>query len=143
MAKIRLLPFLVALGAIVGCGTGSQLAEVEGVVTFKGKPIDRLEVQFLPDPEKKTKGPRSTGVTNAEGRFQLLCDDGQKGAVIGHHRVLIRDLKMFGDKIGRLSEAEAAKLPPSRIAMLYSDSLKSPIKMEIKQGQKSVELAVE
>src|SRR5437870_3164880 len=89
------LPLLGVLGA-VGCG-GPHMIDVQGTVTLNGKPIHNVQVEFLPDPEQGTHGPRSEGVTDQEGRFLLTCDNGRTGAVPGTHRVLVTDLARWED----------------------------------------------
>ena len=84
---------LVLFGLLAGCSSGPNLTEVTGTLTINGKPLDNIRVEFLPDPEAKTNGPRSTGVTDAEGRFKMTCENQRSGAVVGTHRVTLTDLK--------------------------------------------------
>ena len=79
----------VAIGAclltVAGCGRGRawDLAPVEGTLTQGGRPLAGVEVRFVADPESGTEGLRSSGVTDAEGRYRLRTDAGRDGAVIG------------------------------------------------------------
>jgi len=80
--------WLVLLSILAGCGDSSQLppiAAVSGVVTYKGKPIPSANVLFAPE----TSGPMAVGTTNADGQFTLVTQ-GQPGAVLGSHRVVIQ-----------------------------------------------------
>src|SRR5207244_3326530 len=88
---------LVFLGAwaLAGCGGSTKVVEAEGVVTQNGKPLENVQVEFLPDPNQGTTGLRSTGVTDAQGRFKLTYQDNRSGVVPGKHRVLITDLKQW------------------------------------------------
>ena len=57
----RMLAGLTVLGALAaaGCHRGPALAEVNGTVKLNGKPLNRVIVEFLPDPDQGTSGPRS------------------------------------------------------------------------------------
>lgn len=123
----------VGLLAAGGCSSGPKLTEVEGTATLNGKPLDNAQVEFLPDPEKGTKGPRSTGTTDEQGRFKLASDDKRSGAVVGHHRVLVTDLKQW-EGIGPGREDSNKPLKPSRLPQRYTDAASTPLKAEVKAG---------
>ena len=77
--------FLLTL--VTGCGDKLQVAEVTGVVTLNGKPLEFIHIEFWPD-----VGPRSFGKTDANCKFTLQTDDrSQMGAVPGSHKVSIKD----------------------------------------------------
>src|SRR5262245_36844441 len=86
---------LCPLLCLAACSAGPPFAEVSGVVKLDGVPMPEALVEFLPDPERGTHGPRSSGRTDAEGRFRLVCDDEREGAVVGFHRVLVQDVRTF------------------------------------------------
>ena len=75
---------------IAGCG-GPSYAPVSGTVKLDGKPYGDAVVTFQPlaTPNNPNPGRGSSAFTNAEGRFELQTDDGNKGAVAGKHRVRI------------------------------------------------------
>src|SRR5262245_63437214 len=88
-------------GCLAGCSRGPQLAEVEGTLKLRGKPLPGVMVCFIPDAEAGTPGPRSTGWTDEQGRYRLTCDKPyQPGAVVGKHRVIVLDPEVFGDTPG-------------------------------------------
>lgn len=127
---------------LVGCTTAPPLAEVEGTVTLDGKPLDNVRVEFMPDPESGNSGPNSTGVTDAQGRFKLTCENQQSGAVIGKHRVTLTDLKQWE---GLTTSREDANKPlkPSRIPSKYTDVVQTPFKgIEVKSGGNTIPLEV-
>lgn len=134
---------LALLGAVAsaGCG-GNNFAEVEGTVTLNGAPLDNVQVEFLPDPEHGTTGPRSTGTTDAQGRFKLVGDDQRPGAAVGKHRVLIQDLKQW-EGISPSREDSNKPLKPSRLPARYTDVLSTPFKnIEVKPGGAPIKLAL-
>jgi hypothetical protein len=77
-----------------GCGGGLKLAPVEGRVLVNGKPVNHILVTFVPDTTRNTLAPNSSGITDDDGYYQLICDDGghRPGAVIGAHRITLIDL---------------------------------------------------
>lgn len=70
-----------------------EFAEVTGIVTLNGKPLDDVEVQFLPDPGMGNRGPSASCYTDKQGRYTLRCDKyGVDGATLGQHRVIFVDI---------------------------------------------------
>lgn len=137
MRFVRRAAGLLALAAAVGCGGGGpQMAEVEGVITSGGKPLDKIQVEFWPE----ASGPRSYGKTDANGRYTLTTDDGSKtGAVVGQHRIVLRDLTQYGDKIvGRGGEnKDLSGGKKNRIPGPYSDTEKTPARKAVAAGTKN------
>lgn len=79
---------------LIGCGQGHNTHEVEGRVLLAGQPLDRIEVIFIPDETAGTVGPRSLAVTDENGFYKLMTEDGKSiGAVAGKHRIVLNDLK--------------------------------------------------
>jgi hypothetical protein len=128
------------LVGVSGCGAKQQFAPVSGVVKLDGAPVAGLVVEFLPDPDTGTHGPRSSGTTDAEGRFHLVCDNQQDGAVVGSHRVLIQDTRSFPPPRGR--EGKAAAIPPSRVPERYRKATDTPLRQEVKAEPQTITLEV-
>jgi hypothetical protein len=132
---------LVYLGLLVlagGCGRGPQVAEVEGTVTKGGAPLKNVRVEFWPE----TDGPKSTGVTDEQGRFTLKTEDGRTvGAVVGSHKVVLKDLDVYGDKfLGRKAENMPTLNPGAkeRFAKTYGDAARTDLRKDVVAGQKNV-----
>jgi len=94
MTLSRLTPALALAGLLVattGCG-GPKSVPVSGVVTVDGKPYKRAVVSFQPlaGPGNPAPGRGSSGLTDENGRFSLMGDDGAAGALPGRHRVRIQ-----------------------------------------------------
>ncbi len=123
------------LAALVGCAdSGPRMAEVEGTLKLKGKPLDKIQVEFWP----MAGAPRSRGLTDAEGRFTLTTDDGKrKGAVIGSHKIVLRDVGVLGDKfLGRAGEnVDMTKGKKPQVSDAYSDPHKTPLNREVTAGK--------
>ncbi len=84
-------PFVLGFLAVgvlawTGCGAGDRpdLGRVGGVVTLDGRPLAEAFVHFDPG---TVRG--STGVTDANGKYELTYIRDTKGAAIGEHTVRI------------------------------------------------------
>jgi hypothetical protein len=91
-------PYLILVSALltVSCNAEpARVAEAQGTVKFHNKPVPNAEIMFLPDDD--TKGPSSSAITDADGRFTLKTEDGRQGAVVGKHRVTVRTSKPRND----------------------------------------------
>jgi hypothetical protein len=85
-----LVAFAVGMG-LCGCSGGAapvKLIEAKGTVTYRGEPLSLCSIRLIPLKE----GPSSSGVTNEQGEFTLVSQDGKPGVVPGTHRVLIVDV---------------------------------------------------
>jgi hypothetical protein len=122
-----------------GCG-GPKLVPVSGTVLVNGKPMGDLRLEFLPDPEQGTQGPRSTATTDQEGHFQLVCEyRSRPGAVVGMHRVVVFDLMRYKG-ISFAQRKDGDRLKPSRIRVEYENAASTPLKQDVKEGMGPVVL---
>src|SRR5947209_14368837 len=76
----------------LGCGGSKKFAPVSGVVKLNGKPLAGATVGF--EPEENDNGPNqnpttSGGKTDDNGAYTLEATTGEKGAVVGKHKVRI------------------------------------------------------
>lgn len=133
--------FAAGLVVLAGCGGGPELTEVSGTVTMNGKSLEKIHVEFWPEGKD---GPRSMGTTNDQGQYTLTTDDGKKkGALVGPHRVVLRDANMMEKFLGRAGDgADMSKAKKSRIAAHYGDPNKTPLKKEVKPGPQTIDLEV-
>jgi hypothetical protein len=131
----------LVFAAVLGCGSRQPVAEVEGIVKFGDKPLPHVRIQFMPDPEKGTTGPISTGTTDEQGHFKLVCADQRSGAVVGWHRVVITDMGVAlprKAREGRRDDEEkpvAPKQKPSLVSRVpdkYTTSGRTPLSAEVK-----------
>lgn len=145
----------IALGVLlagflaIGCSNAPPLAEVSGKVTMNGQPLRNVRVEFHPDPDKGTRGKGSSGTTDASGQFTLTYSDGQPGAIIGHHRVIVTDLDVFGNVVVgrgdyRTDDPKGPKETPTktRFADRFSSLASSPFSQEVKPGMGPVILDI-
>jgi len=153
---------LLALAA-AGCQRDPtwNLAPVEGTVTKGGRPLANLEVVFLADLDVGTLGPRATAKTDAAGHYRLRTDSGDNGAVIGKHRVVVRDIitKQMLDLLARPQGKAAVSPPlsepierlrkewkdtagPPRVPPRYGHFNKTPLRVEVRPEAQVIDLEV-
>jgi hypothetical protein len=142
---------LILLAASCGCHSKPPaLGEVEGTLTWQNVPLANVQVEFIPDAEHGTTGPRSTGITDANGHFVLRCDDQRPGAVIGQHVVVLQEVggqeqARERDPRGRRSQNPAADgaAPAEQaepIPSMYKTAGTTPLKEEVKPGSQTINL---
>src|SRR5262245_57479367 len=124
---------LVALLGVAGCSRSPTFAEVEGTVKVNGRPLPNVVVQFLPDPQKDTRGPSSSAVTDGQGRYRLRCNAEQEGAIVGWHRVVIED-----PDEERPSQRQTARKEP-RVPARYTRA-STDLQKEVKAGKQTIDL---
>ena len=134
-----LLVFALAVSG--GCGRANKLGTVpvSGKVTYKGQPVAVATVSFIPVGD----GRPATAITKAGGEYRLTTLDSD-GALPGQYTVLVRKSEVSLASTEPVSMEDALKLnsrpPPPPKELLpakYADATKSPIKYEVKAGQKN------
>jgi hypothetical protein len=128
------------IAALIGCsGASLQTAEVAGVVLIKGKPADKLRIEFSPDGTKGTSGPISMAETDDQGRYSLQyfppdANAPKPGAVVGWHRVVLSDR--------RLAESATGRGVALRVPAEYTLVGSTPLSQEVKPGTQTIELSI-
>lgn len=95
--RVFSLKLIGILGVLVaaGCSSNSvvypEVADVVGVVTLDGQPLEAATITFVPE-----AGRSSSGVTDSSGKYSLHYTGTIRGAMLGTHRVMIK--KMVPDK---------------------------------------------
>jgi hypothetical protein len=114
------------------------IADVEGVVRLDGKPLNKVEVRFIPPidygPEYVAKG-----VTDEKGRFKLSCRR-QLGACAGENLVLIVEADIPAALQGENAQVELARyfkaLGGRPIPPKYGNLAESPLKANVSPDEK-------
>ena len=110
-------------GLLIGCGSGSdgpQIVPARGVVTYKGAPIAKIAVVFMPT---DGKGQIAEGTTDADGNFELQTREPGDGAQVGSYTV---SFKYVSDVIPDMPGfVGGKKAEPSPIPEKYGDASKS------------------
>ena len=75
---------------LIGCGGNPNLPKlmpVRGTVTLDGKPLPSAMLSFIP--VGSTRGTGAGGLTDQNGKYELVARHGGKGAAIGNYRVTV------------------------------------------------------
>ena len=134
--RIHLIAIVLALGTLSSCpgcsGDKATMAEVKGKVTLDGKPLTIGAVSFIPETTKGTTGPMSGGAISPQGEFTLMGANGQKGAVIGFHKITVHPPLVGGSS--PTGAAPVAAAPTAVIPIKYSNISSTDLTQEIKKG---------
>jgi hypothetical protein len=151
MKCLRLIACAVAMLtalAISGCAkTPPPVTEAEGIIYLNGEPLPHAQIQFVPDLKHFGVDYNSSGVSDDQGKFRLVCaKKAQPGAVVATHWVLVTDSPAPDDLRGmdavtqaKLAEWEAS-LVNRPIPRSYASVGTTPLKVEVTKGQKTYEL---
>jgi hypothetical protein len=135
-------PIVIAIlvAAMIGCdGKSYREADVDGVLLIRGKPGNKLQIQFFPDADKQTVGPAAIGRTDEQGRFAMQiiepnASSARPGAVVGWNRVVLSDMQLAASDNGRGV--------PIRFGPEYSTAGTTPLSQEVKEGKQTIEIRV-
>ncbi len=102
-SRIRHPLYACLILALAGCGGSGnyKLAPVSGKVILDGKPLPGATVRFEPIEVPRGSegmGVISAGMTNEQGEFRLTTVMGDRGAVVGTHRVMVSTMKVEPEK---------------------------------------------
>ena len=149
VARLVALGVLLGSPLILGCSNQPPLAEVRGKLMMNGKPLKNVRVDFHPNPDKGTRGNGSSGTTNENGEFALSYTDGSPGAIVGHHRIILTDLDVFGNVLVgrsdyRTDDPKGPKETPAkpRFPDSYSSLAHSPLSQEVSPGMGPITLEI-
>jgi hypothetical protein len=141
----------LAVTTLLGCGRDAPPATVEGTLRLNGRPVENCLVTFLPEPGQEAEWPCSTGLTDKQGSYRLLCSTQEEGVAIGWHRVTIQDLSASTGVRRRdhgtvdAQEADSAPPPParrSRVPKSYTSPARTPLRKEVKPGHQVIDLDI-
>ncbi len=84
---MRWIASTLLVSFVLGCGASGQAKyPVTGKVSLDGQPLAGVSVTFSPSDRKL---PTSGGKTDAQGVYTLSTTQGDKGAVVGKHMVIL------------------------------------------------------
>ena len=131
-----------AIGAIfvlaltVGCGPGSDMGYVTGVVTLDGEPVGNASVTFY-----QVGSRPSVGTTDrTDGSYELSYTREKMGALIGEHKVTIfqeEDEKPVVFK----GQEPPAPLPPFKMVNIprkYTDQRMTDLTATVENGSNEI-----
>lgn len=129
LAKLGTLALLCF--AAVGCASG-DVGTVTGTVHLDGKPLEGAMITFYPQipagADAMEKGGASAGLTDADGKYELIYNRDVKGAEVGKHLVYI-ETAVEGSGYG---EGRAEEVPKR-----YNSE--SELEVEVKPGRNTID----
>lgn len=141
IAAIVNLPILFILA---GCDSNDYgpMAKVTGTVTYKGKPVPNMMVNFMP-----TAGRPSWGKTDASGHFEMIMDENSNGVQLGHHKIYFTPpattIDMGKSKASKEALADAAGLTSAEMAEFrkkYGLEESTQLEMDITKDSRDLKL---
>ena len=131
---------IVWAALLAGCGKAPPppIIAAEGVVRLNGKPLNKVEVRFIPLIDYGAEYV-ATGITDETGRFKLTCH-GQPGACAGENRVLVVESAIPARLQGEDAQAELAKyfrsLGGRPIPAKYGSLTDTPLTADVNTNQR-------
>jgi hypothetical protein len=128
--KLEMLIVALTCLLLVGCGSAEvfETTKVSGQVTYRGKPLNKVQVKFMPDKENGNNSSfTSVGETDASGTFNLayiVSGEKREGAAIGAHRVVLLDLLPYESRDGNEDlpgKTKRSRVPPKFTSLTTSD----------------------
>ena len=129
---------LCRLGCILipltlGCSgnQGQDMASVRGKVTYQGKPLAHAQVVFMPETPNKLP---ASGMTDANGQYELMTIVPGDGATIGKQRVTITARDNISSNGAMVAPGETAPMGKALIPQKYFMPDSSGLTAEVKSG---------
>jgi hypothetical protein len=111
----------------LGCGGNSDAVPVTGTVTYKDKPIGKINVMFIPT---DAGGNIAQGTSDENGKFSLQTLEPNDGAKPGNYKVSFKYVpEIVPDMPGFTGGAKSEKSP---IPQKYEDENKSGFSATVK-----------
>ena len=135
MSLSKFVLVLALVGAVcAGCGGGNShgltLAPVSGVVTYRGQPLVDAQVVFLPETPGQLP---AMGITDVQGKYELLTIVPGDGASLGKHRVTVTARQNIAAPAGPVvpgAGASGAALIPEKYFSFDTSGLTAEVKAE-------------
>ena len=144
---VALFAILPVLFAFAGCGNGddTKIARVTGTLTYKGKPVPNMTLNFMP-----ADGRPSWGKTDAAGNFEMVYDEDRKGVKLGHSKVFITPGVQTIDN-GRSKESKKAiaaglgltQEETNDITMRFGSEESTKLEVDIKKDPEVLDLKLD
>jgi hypothetical protein len=134
--------FIILLIFGSGCGRTPVFNDlVEGAAKLDGKPLGNAHILFVPD-EPDLKAPGSSGITDEKGHFQLTREDGEPGALVGKHLVVVVRGREANRALGENPDPADAKSKKDRrpIPPAYTMASKTKLIVNVKPDEHTYDL---
>lgn len=114
---------------LIGCGASTEAVPVTGTVTFKDKPMAKINVMFVP---VNKQGIIAQGTSDEKGKFSLQTIDPNDGAIPGDYKVSFKYVSdIVPDMPGFSGGVQPEKSP---LPLKYEDENKSGITARVDEN---------
>jgi len=131
---------LVVTACLAGCSPASgpqsevlSTVPVAGVLTYKGDPLESFRISFIPVGGDRTV----SGITDAQGRFQLGTNSPNDGAPVGKYKVAVSfappESADGGNPMG-IEDARQLPKPKIKVPLQFANPEKSGVVVDIPEG---------
>jgi hypothetical protein len=126
---------IVGLACLIlgGCSSSKEpkIAPVDGVVMFKGRPVQHAHLTFLP--VNGSSGSNCAGQTDVDGRFTkvVTASSGKEGAVVGSYTVTVTEGWPPGAPIPVDDLGQEKSPPREKWPQKYRDSASGALKVDV------------
>lgn len=129
----RVCGFLAAALAAAGCGSGSGMVPVRGVVKLDGQPLAGVSVTFV---AQDPGGRDAYGSTDPKGEFSLTTSQPSDGVLPGQYKVVILPTGEEGgaspfDEPGKPAPRPKAKSSKLQVPAKYMAPAQTPLSQRI------------
>ena len=136
--RVLIAPVFIVTLPLCGCNHGPEVVEVTGTVTYQGRPVPNLYLNFKPE-----KGRPSWGITDKEGKYWLHYSKARDGARTGKHTVWVQFRPRSPGEELRLTAAGSSKNLLPAILEKYGKEETTPLKFEITEDGQVVDIVLE
>jgi len=122
-----------------------SIVEASGTITVNGKALPHASIRFVPLFKGFGGEVIAEGVSDADGKFTLVCM-GTNGACVGRHRVIVEEGPLPKEAQGGSGPAQMAmtrflqSLQNRPIPAAYGNMAQSPVTVEITAGEAKYDL---
>jgi hypothetical protein len=135
----------VACSWLAGCGGPKQgqmpTAQVTGQITYRGAPLGRGEVKFIPVQTSDKAVRVAYGTLDEQGRYRLGTYGQGDGAILGDYQVTLEARDEMPGGVGKRKTAHGfvpAQQPKSLIPERYADPAKSALTAHVAAGSNTL-----
>jgi hypothetical protein len=144
--RTLILLLSAACCCLAGCGETKKgqlpTAQAAGQVTYRGKPLVRGEIKFLPVQTPGKEARAAQGTLDEQGRYCLSTYAQDDGAVLGDYQVVVESREAPPEDVTaarRMTNRGMAVLQPkSLIPMRYFDSRTSGLSAHVVSGKNTL-----
>jgi hypothetical protein len=131
MRIVSIILLLIGTTVITGCGADPTVS-VSGIVKLDGSPAANLLVYFTPKGNKESKVVGGSAVSDTQGKFTIVGDDGRPGLLPGKYTVFVVDNNLNVDDESTTA-SKARRI--NRVPQEYSSPATTPLELLVSSDQ--------